>query len=146
MFLVPSVFEPCGLTQMIAMRYGTVPVVRRTGGLADKVFDIKDDAEKAADRGMMLNGFSFDGADPGGLAYALNRALDMRLVIKKNGRSLRCVVRIGIGAGQVRHESIWTYITKLSSVSYNIGCRVTRRSGGDDDLMDADTWSVYGQR
>jgi starch synthase len=59
LFLVPSLFEPCGLTQLIAMRYGTVPLVRQTGGLADTVFDGK-------------NGFVFGPPT----AEAINRALD----------------------------------------------------------------------
>ncbi len=65
---VPSRFEPCGLTQMYAQRYGTVPVVRHTGGLADTVLD--DDAHHGQG-----TGFSFDApyADP--LADALTRAL-----------------------------------------------------------------------
>ncbi len=60
------------LLQLIALRYGAIPVVRSTGGLADTVFDVDS---PQPDR--PANGFSFPGADEGSLNSALDRALDM---------------------------------------------------------------------
>lgn len=73
MMLVPSVYEPCGLTQMIAMKYGTVPVVRNTGGLADTVFDANY-AHKPSDA---RNGYVFNDYNQAGLESALNRAIGL---------------------------------------------------------------------
>ena len=65
--LVPSQFEPCGLTQLIAMHYGTIPIVRETGGLKDTVepYNMYTNAG---------NGFTFDKYDAGWLLDAINRA------------------------------------------------------------------------
>jgi starch synthase len=66
--LMPSRFEPCGLTQMYALRYGTVPIVRATGGLVDTV-EAYDPATGAG------TGFRFETPDGTGLLWALDRAL-----------------------------------------------------------------------
>ena len=65
--LVPSLFEPCGLTQLIAMRYGTVPIVRETGGLKDTVQPYNEFTNEG-------NGFTFDRYETGLLLDAINRA------------------------------------------------------------------------
>jgi starch synthase len=71
--LVPSRFEPCGLTQMYALRYGSLPLVRRTGGLADTVVDctLEDLADERA------TGFVFERFELGELQRALRRAFTL---------------------------------------------------------------------
>ena len=68
--VVPSRFEPCGLTQLYGLRYGTLPVVRRVGGLVDTVVD----AGEAAVASKQATGFVFDAATPAALDAALQRA------------------------------------------------------------------------
>ena len=67
-FLMPSLFEPCGLGQLISLKYGTIPVVRKTGGLADTIIDFDGDKKKG-------NGFLFEKPTSVALERAVRRAL-----------------------------------------------------------------------
>ena len=69
-FLMPSAFEPGGLGQLIALRYGTLPIVRATGGLADTVTDADADTRNG-------NGLSFTDYTPEALLDTLDRALKL---------------------------------------------------------------------
>ncbi|HOX38969.1 MAG TPA: glycogen synthase GlgA [Candidatus Brocadiia bacterium] len=84
--LVPSRFEPCGLTQLCAMRYATIPIVHRTGGLADTVTDYSPELLTAG----KCNGFCFDGFDKSAFLGAVRRALD----IYKDSRSWQRMAEI----------------------------------------------------
>ncbi len=70
LFLMPSRYEPCGLNQLYSLKYGTLPIVRATGGLADSI----DDIDPAAGTGT---GFVFEAYDPDAMLTAIRRAIDL---------------------------------------------------------------------
>lgn len=69
MFLMPSLYEPCGLSQLISLRYGTVPIVRETGGLNDTVHSYDEETKEG-------NGFTFTNYNAHDMKYTICRALD----------------------------------------------------------------------
>jgi len=70
MFLMPSVYEPCGLGQLFALRYGNIPIVRKTGGLSDTVEHFNRETGKG-------NGFAFEDFVASGLMWAIREGLDV---------------------------------------------------------------------
>lgn len=99
--LVPSRFEPCGLTQLIAMRYGALPVVRETGGLRDTVQPYNEFEDSG-------NGFSFDRYDAGLLLGAVNYAKNVYYTNQKAWR------------GMVRRAMNMDYSWKSSAEKYRL--------------------------
>jgi starch synthase len=93
--LVPSHFEPCGLTQLIAMRYGAIPIVRATGGLKDTVFDCDDGSIPIKQR----NGFLFANATPLSMNQTLERAFDL---FRNNPNMFQSLIR-----NAVKIDSSW---------------------------------------
>ncbi len=120
-FLMPSRFEPCGLNQLISMRYGTPPIVRRTGGLADTVVDATDASIAAG----TATGFQFDEDAAEALAKAVERAL--KLFEKRD--DYRSVQRAGMTTDLSWGKSAAEYLELFEEA-------IERRRGGSEHLAD----------
>ena len=97
--LMPSRVEPCGLNQMYALRYGTVPIVRRTGGLRDTVVDFGDDG----------NGICHDQATVSDVCYSIKRAVALYKDKKKLNRLIKKGMNIDHSWENVCKEYIGVY-------------------------------------
>ncbi len=106
LFLMPSLFEPCGLGQMFALRYGTVPVVRKTGGLADTIFHYDVQTKKG-------NGFLFETYDGNGILWALDQAL---AVYHQGQEQWQQVVRNAMASNYSWENSAREYIKLYESM------------------------------
>ena len=111
--VVPSRFEPCGLTQLYGLRYGTVPVVARTGGLADTVID----ANEAALRAGVATGFQFSPVEAAPLADAIDRACDAFADRKLWSAMVRRAMRhpVGWGASAEAYAGIYAELIETAA-------------------------------
>ena len=105
MFLMPSRFEPCGLNQMYSLRYGSVPIVRRVGGLADTVWDSGAPALQASGA-VAANGFVFEEYTAEALLKTLRRAL----AVFQDPSAWRALQAAGMGADHSWDRSAREYV------------------------------------
>jgi starch synthase len=108
--LVPSRFEPCGLTQLYGLRYGTIPVVAKTGGLADTVIDATDETHAA----KTATGFQFEPVTVDALRHAIHRTCDLFEQPKIWNSLVRNAMRYPAGWDQSAPEYMALYETLLS--------------------------------
>ena len=104
MFLMPSRFEPCGLNQLYSMRYGTVPIVSETGGLADTVRDYGDPAGPSSDD---TTGFLFEPDSVADMVRAIDRALKL---YQENGEGWRALTARGMAQDWSWERSARQYV------------------------------------
>jgi starch synthase len=118
LLVLPSLFEPCGLTQLIAFRYGVIPVARMTGGLVDTVFDIDTSKRPEKER----NGFTFDFPDKEGVNWALDRAITC---YEKEPQKFQLIMRQGMREDFSWHKSAREYLDLYKRK--NLWQRITAR-------------------
>ncbi len=114
LFLLPSLYEPCGLGQMIAMRYGTLPVGRKTGGLADTIQDL-------------VNGFIFESKEPVELVHAVNRAL----VIHEHPNYWNQMIEVAMNEDHSWKKSMQAYL-----LLYEDALNIRRHTRSERDLKE----------
>ncbi|MDJ0738808.1 MAG: glycogen synthase GlgA [Gammaproteobacteria bacterium] len=102
MFVMPSRYEPCGLNQMYSLRYGTPPIVRNTGGLADTVVDTTPRSLAREE----ANGFVFDAAN----ATALQGAIERAIAVYRKPKQWMKLIRIGMRGDYGWHLSAERYL------------------------------------
>jgi len=132
-FLMPSRYEPCGLTQLFSLRYGAVPVVRRTGGLADTITDYRETSEEG-------NGFVFDEVSPQELLAAIKRAIHVYRNKELWNKLVSKIMQLDFSWKSSALRYIELYRQAVSKATSSNGCSVVgnvRRTGRSEPEMKA---------
>ena len=133
-YLMPSHFEPCGLNQMYSLRYGTIPVVRATGGLDDSVIDFTRDE-------MRANGIKFQEYSARALAKAMRKALaiyslpDLLRRYRQNAMTADFSWDRTVG----EYLKAYTPVNRAARISDSVSSKSSSVSPGKPTMMSVDT-------